>query len=277
MSTAEQRAALRESIPVEAMIDPEIAEKAGIPVEKTEAKTDVKEEPDAEPEETAAEVEGEEEEVAVEEKPEKKGISQETFDRRIAKEVEKTRKEREAREALEARLAALEKKESKVELTPAEIKEQAKLEAEIEVKRQFAEQQYFHATNNLIAEAEKEIPNFNARYDEFKNNVDALPREAIDALLNLENGHTVLNHLMDNPDTAAKIMGMSEKKQTIELAKLSDKLAAPKIKALSKTPAPINPLGGTAKSSATSIASDNDSDAAFYAKRQAALMKRVYR
>lgn len=267
MTDKAARAALRESIPVTAEVDPEQIEKAGLVVE--ELTPEIEETP-AETEELIPETPAEEENV------EEKKYTQAQLNKRIAKEVEKTRIEREAREATEARLLALEKKEGKTELTPAEIREQARLEGALEATKKIEFEQFVTATDNLIAMAEKEIPNFNKRYDEFVDNVDQLPRNMIDSLLHLENGHSVLNHLIKNSEEAEKIMKMSEKRQTIELAKLSEKVAAPKTKKLvAKAPEPIKTVGGAVKT--TSAPSDSDSDAAWIEKRIATREKRVYR
>lgn len=276
MTTAEQRAALRESIQAEEFINTEEHQKIGLaPAKEAEAEATPEAEPVAESEEIPPETppEGEAEPVEEPEEPAEETVSKKTFERRVAKEIEKTRLEREKREALEARLAALEKKEGKTDLTPAEIREQARLEA----KQEIIQEQFKIATDNLISAAEKEIPNFNKRYAEFSENVAPLPREAVETLLQLENGHSVLNHIMKNPDWAATFMGMNEKKQSAELGKLSEKLAAPKPKPLSKAPAPLAPLGGASRANVSAAASDTDSMEVFAAKRQKAHRERVYR
>jgi hypothetical protein len=112
------------------------------------------------------------------------------------------------------------------------------------------------------------------RLDALKENVDAPPRPLIDALLQLDNGHSVLNHLTEDFDEAARLYALNPVRQAIELAKLSERLkakaAAPVTKRqLSRAPAPLNPISGGAKTISNAQPSDTDDDESWFAKRAA--------
>lgn len=199
-------------------------------------------------------------------------ITQETLDRRIAKEVKKTRDQQARADVLEAKLLALENKGDEKPLSQKEVNEQAELKA-----TQIADARIFDiATNNMVEAADKELGgSFNKLYAEFKDNVDEIPRSMIEPMLQLQNGHSVLNHLIKNPDEAEKLMAMSATRQTIELAKISSKIEASKLKPQSKAPAPIDPVGG--KTRATTLPTDSDNDDDWFAKRQATKKERQYK
>jgi hypothetical protein len=68
------------------------------------------------------------------------------------------------------------------------------------------------------------------------------------------NGHRLVAELADEPEEAQRILRLPPAKMAVALAKFSDKLAnppAPAPKPISKVPAPVNPVGGSAQAATT--------------------------
>lgn len=82
-------------------------------------------------------------------------------------------------------------------------------------------------------------------------------------------GHKIIAALAENPDDAARILSLPTVAMSAELARYAERVAkpAPKAPAISKVPAPIKPISGTA--TASDEPSSNDSEEEWYAKRQA--------
>lgn len=271
MGIKEDRQALRDSIAVEAIVvDEEVATLTDPASEVEDEKAPTKVAVVAKVEQTEAELADENTEVEEGEETEEvpvKGISQETFNRRVGKEVAKRKALEDQNAELMARLEKLEAKEEDKPLTQAELNQKIQIEAD-KLANQKAQQIAFdNACNNLVGAAEKENPGIMERLIELKDNIDDLPRPMIDALLNIENGHSVLNHLTQNLDEAEKFYKMNPVKQALELGKLSAKLIAKKNKPMTKAPAPVTPLIGGGKAVTTSMPTDNDSDDAWFEKR----------
>jgi hypothetical protein len=270
MGTKEDRQALRDSIPVESIVvDEDLAtntdpaaqvepEKAPV---KLVADTEVEEVENESTDENTEVEETEVEEVAV------KGISQETFNRRVGKEVAKTKALEKQNAELMERLQKLESKEEDRPLTQAEVNQKIQIESERLANQKAQQIAFDNACNNLVAASEKENPGIMERLLELKDNIDDLPRPMIDALLNIENGHSVLNYLTQNLDEAEKFYKMNPVKQALELGKLSAKIVAKKNKPMTKAPPPVNPINGGGKAIINSMPTDNDSDEAWFEKR----------
>lgn len=88
----------------------------------------------------------------------------------------------------------------------------------------------------------------------------------------LPEGHKVLAQLRDNPDEAQRIINLPPIKMAAALAAFSAR-AKPE-QAVSKAPAPIKPIGGTAKSSTPD---DNDPIDVWVSKRRAELAAKKQR
>ena len=69
-------------------------------------------------------------------------------------------------------------------------------------------------------------------------------REFLEAINSLPNGSQIFYHLGKNLDEGAHVLSLSPVKMALELTKLSQKLS--KAPPVSKAPAPIKPLGGSA-------------------------------
>jgi len=97
--------------------------------------------------------------------------------------------------------------------------------------------------------------------------VGIMNRDVLDLVLATEDPAKVLFDLGSDPDRAQAILDMTPAKRAVEIAKLS--VVAPKKAAdpLSRAPAPIRPVEGTARVSGDPR--DDDDDAAWFAKRQA--------
>jgi hypothetical protein len=197
--------------------------------------------------EPTEEVETEEETPA---EPEEETVSKKTMLKRVARENAKYLAEQAKSQQLESELAKLRGNNEGEAPTPEEIKKQARLEAQQEIQAE----QFNNACNNLAAAAEKENPKSVALWKEVLNDISApitAVNHVLEAMLNLENGHSVLNYLANNEDKAETVFGLSPTKQAIELAKISENLKKPKVKAPSKVPAPITPIGGNRQSVGT--------------------------
>lgn len=74
--------------------------------------------------------------------------------------------------------------------------------------------------------------------------------EFLQVITDLENGHQVYYELSRNPEEAERLLKMPAHKMILELGRMSDKVAKPAVKPISKAPAPVSPVGGTPKNTA---------------------------
>jgi hypothetical protein len=74
--------------------------------------------------------------------------------------------------------------------------------------------------------------------------------EFLQVITDLENGHQVYYELSRNPEEAERLLKMPSHKMILELGRMSDKVAKPVVKPISKAPAPVSPVGGTPKNTA---------------------------
>lgn len=104
-------------------------------------------------------------------------------------------------------------------------------------------------------------------------NVGVMNKDVLDVVLELDNPSDVLLALGADPDKASSLLAMTPAKRAIELTRMSAASAPPKkADPVSKAPAPIRPVEGTAKPSTEPR--DDDDDAAWFAKREAQLAAR---
>jgi hypothetical protein len=66
----------------------------------------------------------------------------------------------------------------------------------------------------------------------------------------LENGPQVYYQLSQNLEEAERILKLPTAKMILEIGRMSDKVAKPAVKPISKAPAPVSPVGGTPKNTA---------------------------
>lgn len=77
----------------------------------------------------------------------------------------------------------------------------------------------------------------------------------------IPNGHRVVAALADDPNEAARILALPTHTMSAELARFAEKLnAKPKGNALSRAPAPIKPINGTAKPSEEPTSDDAEEE-----------------
>lgn len=208
-------------------------------------------------------VEDEQEEEKVEEKAEEKVEAKEEVIEEKAEEVEdleeqkaaaKTTRERERlqkridkvtgeKKALEAENAALKKQleakiaEGEVPLTEADIKK----EAERIAKETVLKNDFDAACNRLQKFGVKADKDFDTKIQAMAEDIGPIPSQLIGMLDDLDNGGEVLAYLANNVDDAEEIWSLSMAKQATRLAKISAKIT-PKPKAISKVPAPNEPV-----------------------------------
>jgi hypothetical protein len=128
--------------------------------------------------------------------------------------------------------------------TPTEPAQQSMSRTEIEkAAEQLVKQREFDSACNKVFEAGKsEFSDFEDSLKTFSM-LGGAPRDFLETLTALDNGHKVLRHLGNNPELAEKLLNLSPVKQAVELAKLDNSLAS-QVKTQTKAPPPINPLGG---------------------------------
>lgn len=220
----------------------------------------------AEPEQ--AQQEPEEQAEQVERKPNPKierRFSEITKQREQAK--EEARREREARESLEARL-----KELEARLNPApepvdlneepkpeqfsDMYEYAKALAEHTAEKKLAERDQQELARKAAAEQEAKARTWAERVNAVKSEIadfedmvqssDVRVSDAVrDAIMESEHGPRILYYLADNSDVAKKLNAMSTVSAVREIGKIESRFERSESKpAVSKAPAPINPIRG---------------------------------
>jgi hypothetical protein len=149
--------------------------------------------------------------------------------------------------ALEAELAKLRRGDEGAEELAATRREEAPQTPEairaaaVQLR---AEEQFNESCNTVFEQGTKEFPDFSETLRTFQL-LGGLNQPFLEAAIDAGNTHATLHHLGKNPEEAQRIMNLPERQQSIALARLSDKLAAPKAPpALSKAPAPISPVSG---------------------------------
>ena len=259
--------------PDDAAADPEAARKAAIQVERDKIKVETvkieddnekveaKDETDADDNDkekksddgteddnaedgdksSSSEEEREDDEPDKEELKAKKKL--ERLEKKVAREEQKRR---EAEKEINALRKKLEEKPDKT-LTEDDVKTEAKkLAQEEKVKEDFyaATERLADGVKKQLKISEKQLSNL---IEELHEEVgEPIPAVFIGALDDIENGTQVLAHMLKNPDVAEELYKFKNRptKLGMELAKLSSTLAKPKMKAISKVPDPVEPLGG---------------------------------
>ena len=82
-----------------------------------------------------------------------------------------------------------------------------------------------------------------------------------------DNPVDVLHYLGQDPEEADRISRLNPFKMAAEMTKIANRLAQPKAQ-LSRAPAPIKPIGGSAKPSGDDIYDENMSDEQYWAARE---------
>lgn len=178
---------------------------------------------------------------------------------------ELTRKAREAErraEELQARLDAMERGESTTtkteEETPPKPRQQPTQQPETDVEkaaeRLVAQREFTAKVNSVIAagEAEYDRDSFTQKC----NLIADIGGEAVPEFMKIvtdadvvTDGHKVIAALADDPEEAERILSLNPVKMALAITKLSEKLAKPVTKQVSKVPAPVEPVNGAARTS----------------------------
>jgi hypothetical protein len=123
-----------------------------------------------------------------------------------------------------------------------------------ERKAEFQERQ--RETMDGFKKQINEVREQNDDFDEVMNQNIVIPLSVQEAIPTLENGASVAYHIAKNPDIAKELMDMLPARAIAEVGRISERLLSasstvrtPKQeKIVSKAEAPIQPVGGTAKS-----------------------------
>lgn len=208
-----------------------------------ETGTETEETVDAKTTDVEKENEADDDKQSAEDKERRK---QERIDRRIAKLTAEKKAAEKAVADLQAKLQA-QIDESGEKLSPEDVKK----EAERLANEQLIQREFTAACNRLADNAKKESGLTQKAFDEKVNamadEIGAIPTAIIGILDDLDNGASVLNHLMNNIDEAEEIWALNPAKMALRLAKISDKVAEakkPKPKQISKVPDPVEAING---------------------------------
>lgn len=110
-------------------------------------------------------------------------------------------------------------------------------------------------------------------YDEIARNPSlAVTQSMADVMMDLDNGPAVAYHLGQNPDLAEKLAGMTDRKQSLELARIAERLAT-QTKRDTAAPKPIAPVRSTGRPN-TDPLSDKNSTPAWMENRRKQLSER---
>lgn len=134
------------------------------------------------------------------------------------------------------------------------------------VKAEVARQAFDQKCNEVYAKGKDE---FGAEFDGAVGNLNSMGfmgRDMLDAALATGDAAKVIHHLGNDLDEAARISSLPPTAMGAEIAKLAAKVSAPKAQPVSSAPAPIKPLGGSAKP-ADDVYDSNLSDEEYYALR----------
>jgi hypothetical protein len=229
------------------------------PEQEETAESETTEEPEGEiqTEETAEEPE----KPAEPEKPvEKKKISWEL--RRINEETNKRREVEKRAAELEAELTRLRagKPAPVVSEEPGAIDiEQIRTQTRDQIRQEealnLATERFNEACNQTF---EKGKSLYGADFEHAADTMskalgDEMQRrpEFLQVIVNeLENGPQVYYQLSQNLEEAERILNLPTAKMILEIGRMSDKVAKPAVKPISKAPAPVSPVGGTPKNTA---------------------------
>lgn len=178
---------------------------------------------------------------------------------------ELTRKAREAereRDELKQRLEALERGDTTTqqpaegETQPRPRQTQAAPETDVEkaAERLVEHREYTKRVSSIIAagEAEYDKDAFTRKCNLIADIGGSAVPEFMKIVTDTDvvpDGHKVIAALADDPDEAERILSLNPVKMALALTKLSEKIAKPTPRQVSKVPAPIEPVNGAAQTS----------------------------
>lgn len=194
------------------------------------------------------------------EKPE--GKEKPALDWRERRRIEETNKRREAEAKLAAAMAELDvlkKGSSPNPDSPAESDrsismEEARRLAKAELEAEQSAARFREATGRVLQNGIQSIPDFEEARQEMVRNfgeqLNARP-DFFEAITDpdIPNGHEIFYALARDPEQTERLLRMPPVKMAIEIAKLSEKVAKPAVKAISRAPAPVRPVAGSTQAS----------------------------
>lgn len=125
--------------------------------------------------------------------------------------------------------------------------------------QQIAQQESFNRQCNEVAQVgKKEFKDFNESIDALWEATGGTHVGLIEAAIEAGDAHRTLRWLGKNPDEAERIANLPPTRQAVAIAKIAAQVAA-KPKTISKAPAPIRPVQGSAVS-ADDMAQEKDAD-----------------
>jgi len=236
-------------------------------------------EEDAEPEEKVEETA---EEKAAREKQEKEAAKLKRKDERVQRRIDTAIAEKKAAEAEVARLKAQLEANPEKKLTEEEVETLAEAKAtkklqEKEIER--LKQEFDTACDKLQAAATKKDKEFGDKVGDMANLFGPIPSRVIGILNDIEDGHEVLNMMVDDDDLAETIYKLKDKpeKLAIALVRIADKLAEekkPKPKKVSQVPNPVTPVKSGRVQSTTITEADTKNMDSYTRKRMAQMKAR---
>ena len=96
----------------------------------------------------------------------------------------------------------------------------------------------------------------------------------VKAVTELEDGHKVLNQLGTNPDEAARILQLPPIRMAMELARIEEKVKAPKKVSVSSAPNPITPVNASSKDTTVDLYDDASDVNSWIAQRNKEVAER---
>lgn len=162
---------------------------------------------------------------------------------RLASEADRAAKAQRELDALKAMMAS---KDAGEQPQPQQRDIQAEIDRAAEMK--VAQREMARATQNWLKAGHAEFPDFDAKSGVLAS-LGATEKPAfLEAVVSLPNGHRLVPMLADDPDEAMRVLDLPPLRMAAELGRLAEKAsAAPKPKAVSKAPAPVDPVNGRAR------------------------------
>lgn len=199
-------------------------------------------------------------------KPPKEDWKTRRFKQETAKRHDAERKLEAAQALIESMRNGGDGEDAKPELTEAEVERRANVKA-----------QEIASKTGFQAAVQKTLSTGAAEFTDFNDHCNMLADmgandrpEFLQAIVDEDNGHKLLQHLGQNPEEAERILSLPSLKMAAAIAKLSVEIDKPKPpKPVSAAPAPIKPIDGRAR---VAPAPDKMSDAefdAFFAEKEA--------
>jgi hypothetical protein len=202
---------------------------------------------DTAPAETEAKAEKPEAEEPTEAKPEEPKKSP-WFVERIARQREEIARERQQREELAARLRAFEEAQQQPPDQQQRIPTQAEIQRYVhqEAARLAEQQAQQQKLQSFDSTGRKEFPDFVERCNTLASMGAGDNPFFMQTITSMDDGHKVVAQLAENPQKAMEILSLPPIPMAVALARYANQQPAPKPPPVSKAPAPVRPVHGSA-------------------------------